>query len=1560
MRRTKEKALVVVLITILIAQVLSVLPANVNASPLILNLGNNILNVSIESETSSTGIGTFTIKTGTGHPNPDQDVFYGGAAENPRTSFTTIRVEDALKEYVTSTNYGKTPSSGYTVLNLDDYSPVATKVSDTQATITWTTSENLLVTLLITVQGTTIADTMVEVTITVKNNDANPHSVAIRHEWDLMIDGNDDSWIRPWTDTSTPQSWTETETTWDSPSFKFWETTNDPANPVFSIYGSTSLPSVTPAPTVPDKIVYAAWSSANPTAYDYTPTGLVGEDSAVLYYWNAVSISPGAQISRTAYVTTVVQAALDSLAWSTDFAGNAKSTFQTSDNAYVKGSSFPASTDATIYLIPDGQNAQPSNAVASASATTTASGDLPNTLVWSSPLAAGQYDIWVDVNENGAFDAGDVWNNQAGGIAAFNVEAEYTLEISVTPAEGGSVSANYSGPYHLGDVVELTAVPEVGWAFTGWGGDLTGSDNPAVFSIEEDMEVIAIFAETGNLLENPGFEDAESGLAGWSQTGGTANYYPQESEVTPPHSGFYSCRGEETDTGNLGRLFQDVTEITSPGNAYQISGWIKTSGVNGSVVIALDYVDAEGGWTPGDGYVREIGQVTGTQDWAFFESDVFTLPPMPSDANALWFLFDFNNGAGTAWFDDVSLLAVGGTGEIDITNAVEGEPPEQPWNYTVTDTGTGNVVANFTLPAGGGTTSLPALAVGDYLVTEITKYYYETSVDVDGAVFEDSQALVHLEAGHVVSVTFTNTAAAFLEPGFTFGSLDAAPPSDLSFPFPEDKLIPVQSAWPIDKNAAADGKYDLVVNKTMAILVNVTDAAILEDTLLTVSVTFDGVVYTDVTATGSALSRLIAVYPIVPSTLGEKTISGTYRLGAGSPIPLTSTVVTVRDTVVLKLFFAYFTPKQPANYAIVTPANFAEVAANITEFINATFPVKQVIANSNYNALAGNATASKLGGAKKDMQYLASVAKRPASGLGTDAIGVAIVPDTYFTYHGYPAGVVGAMVTPSTKACIVSESWFAAAAHEVAHVLYSVFYAKEYYNTPALKGKVVSGVWAEKGEWRTGFDIMDYAGPPDGNWIGNAYTYMYLFKNTTKTIADPEILFASGTIYQNGTIELNEWYRTEQGTPDTVVPGNYSLRFLYENGTEIAAIDFDASFHMEYIIGAVPGQDEPDPSTVGDVETDSASFSFATVLPEGTATVELVNMTDPEDPDGEVVATVEAEDITPPPTESEAYFTDSNFEPMDSFDVLFKKTSSRSTTLTLTATDPATYYYTLDFKNNGPTLYSLPITIKIPSDFVLEGAQPVTKDFSPVCYTFAGGVLRVTVPNIASGKMFTLRVHLDYKLKGTKPYPADSPTTYLKSYVFETSVNGVAGEAPSIRADGKKATAIGGFVTDTCGRPKGGLQVRVYKGVTEKGRATVDGDGFYFVEVQAGGPYSIKLFNSNNQPVWLKTGVSVASATFVQVDFKVLPVDCAIQGFVKDNHNSPVAGVTIKLLSSSGNVIATTTTNLGGFYVFRFYHSGTYAVRIVLPPDYSAPYNTKTVRVRLTETAMVDFDLIKT
>ena len=68
--------------------------------------------------------------------------------------------------------------------------------------------------------------------------------------------------------------------------------------------------------------------------------------------------------------------------------------------------------------------------------------------------------------------------------------------LTVDAVGNGSVGLSPSGGvYAAGTPVELTAVADAGWQFSGWSGDLTGADNPATITMDGDKSVAAIFIE---------------------------------------------------------------------------------------------------------------------------------------------------------------------------------------------------------------------------------------------------------------------------------------------------------------------------------------------------------------------------------------------------------------------------------------------------------------------------------------------------------------------------------------------------------------------------------------------------------------------------------------------------------------------------------------------------------------------------------------------------------------------------------------------------------------------------------------------------------------------------------------------------------------------------------------------------------------------------------------------------------------------------------------------------------------------------------------------------------
>jgi hypothetical protein len=267
---------------------------------------NGIYTLSVQDNVGETGVGTYTISTGAAHPNPNQNIFYAGAAQSPWSTYLTVRVYDTLMEYVSTTS-GPAPSGGYTVMDLDDCSPLVTAIDSTIIT-TWMTPDNLAIEQVTAIEGTTLSDSRVRVTTTVTNNDMIAHSVGIRYEWDIMIDGEDGSWFA---ERIPDGPWLDLETEWVSPAFERYEIVNDPASPIFSVFGTAAGPAVL-APTPPDLLQFADWFDVYSRAFDYTPTGqnIGGDDSAIAYYWgsnegNQITLAPGENVSVTALVFAV-------------------------------------------------------------------------------------------------------------------------------------------------------------------------------------------------------------------------------------------------------------------------------------------------------------------------------------------------------------------------------------------------------------------------------------------------------------------------------------------------------------------------------------------------------------------------------------------------------------------------------------------------------------------------------------------------------------------------------------------------------------------------------------------------------------------------------------------------------------------------------------------------------------------------------------------------------------------------------------------------------------------------------------------------------------------------------------------------------------------------------------------------------------------------------------------------------------------------------------------------------------------------------------------------------
>jgi uncharacterized repeat protein (TIGR02543 family) len=93
--------------------------------------------------------------------------------------------------------------------------------------------------------------------------------------------------------------------------------------------------------------------------------------------------------------------------------------------------------------------------------------------------------------------------------ATYAEAGEYTLTVTITPDGGGYVVddgdgidcplESCSGTYIAGTEPVFTAIPEAGYTFESWEGDVTGTDNPLTVTMDSDKDITAAFtANVGN------------------------------------------------------------------------------------------------------------------------------------------------------------------------------------------------------------------------------------------------------------------------------------------------------------------------------------------------------------------------------------------------------------------------------------------------------------------------------------------------------------------------------------------------------------------------------------------------------------------------------------------------------------------------------------------------------------------------------------------------------------------------------------------------------------------------------------------------------------------------------------------------------------------------------------------------------------------------------------------------------------------------------------------------------------------------------------------------------
>jgi uncharacterized repeat protein (TIGR02543 family) len=195
---------------------------------------------------------------------------------------------------------------------------------------------------------------------------------------------------------------------------------------------------------------------------------------------------------------------------------------------------------------------------------------------WGSPVATGagssavtavnfapQIARYIRVTQTGSV-SGSVWWS----IAEFNVYGSaYTLTET---SPNGSVTFNPPGPtYFAGTVVTVTAVPDAGYVFNGWGGDLAGSVNPTTITMTTANKNIVANSIATNALTLTGATMGPGGSLSFSITNVGGVYRVQTQTNLADPAGWLTVSTNTapftfTDTNVLGGGPQRFYRVVTP------------------------------------------------------------------------------------------------------------------------------------------------------------------------------------------------------------------------------------------------------------------------------------------------------------------------------------------------------------------------------------------------------------------------------------------------------------------------------------------------------------------------------------------------------------------------------------------------------------------------------------------------------------------------------------------------------------------------------------------------------------------------------------------------------------------------------------------------------------------------------------------------------------------------------------------------------------------------------------------------------------------------------------
>jgi len=262
-------------------------------------------------------------------------------------------------------------------------------------------------------------------------------------------------------------------------------------------------------------------------------------------------------------------------------------------------------------------------------------------------------------------------------VTAMFEKRDYPLSVTVNHEDGGYVEERLvnskTTDYPHESVVELTAIANDGWEFTGWSGDLSGAENPQTVTVTGPVNVTANFEQLVVVtVEGNGTVEIEF-LDSASKTASTSSNADRRARITAiPEEDwvFAAWDGDISESENPAIItFQDKIDVQAifvPENA----AWIVQTQIEGNNrnLRTMYFTDEMNGWIFGN-EGRFLRTADGGENWAELNIGIDGLAYGVhfTDANTGWVAFrDYRespnpgivlhtNNGGETWTEQLTL-----------------------------------------------------------------------------------------------------------------------------------------------------------------------------------------------------------------------------------------------------------------------------------------------------------------------------------------------------------------------------------------------------------------------------------------------------------------------------------------------------------------------------------------------------------------------------------------------------------------------------------------------------------------------------------------------------------------------------------------------------------------------------------------------------------------------------------------------------------------------------------------------------------------------------------------